>query len=288
MKKTEQSVQTSEAYTETFRAPDARILVVDDTEMNLVVMEGLLKQTALQIDTATGGRQALHLTEDTPYDLILMDQRMPEMDGIQTLQGIRAQEGGSNQNTPVICLTADAVQGARGRYLAEGFTDYLTKPVEILSLEAALMKYLPQEKVERIKKNSAEINQGPQAQPVANSKTPASADSGKEMSREEALHFMREETPKLLASLETLLGDLNPYFQKEEKADADAPEISREELDELYEAITEFAAVYDQESILGLLRQTDAYRIPDADRKKLEQIRKYVSNSDWNGLQYCH
>ena len=75
---------------------------------------------------------------------------------------------------------------------------------------------------------------------------------------------------------------------EEEKADADAPEISREELDELYEAITEFAAVYDQESILGLLRQTDAYRIPDADRKKLEQIRKYVSNSDWNGLQYCH
>ncbi|MBQ6735523.1 MAG: hypothetical protein IJR00_11535 [Lachnospiraceae bacterium] len=107
------------------------------------------------------------------------------------------------------------------------------------------MKYLPQEKVERVKKGGAETNQSPQAEAAAESKAPASADSGKALSQEEALHFMREE---------------------------------------LYGAIPEFAAVYDQDGILGLLRQTEAYRIPDADRKTLEQIRKCVSSSDWNGL----
>ena len=291
--KTEQNVQASEEYTETFRAPDARILVVDDTEMNLVVMKGLLKQTELGIDTATGGRQALQMTQDTPYDLILMDQRMPEMDGTQTLQGIRAQEGGSNQNTPVICLTADAVQGARDRYLAEGFTDYLTKPVEILSLEAALMKYLPQEMVERVKKRGTKTSQSPQVQAVAGSKAPVSADSGttayadsgKEWAQEEALRFMREDTPKLLASLRELETSLRPFLQKADEPDEDLPELSQEELNELYEAIPEFIDVYDQDGILRLLQQTDGYRIPEADRKKLEQVRKCAVGSDWNGLK---
>ena len=283
--KTEQSVQESEDYAETFRAPDARILVVDDTEMNLVVMEGLLKQTELGIDTATGGRQALQMTQDTLYDLILMDQRMPEMDGTQTLQRIRAQEGGSNKDTPVICLTADAVQGARDRYLAEGFTDYLTKPVEILSLEAALMKYLPQEKVVRMKHAECGSRKGKDVQEKTDCVTKAAGDTGETKSQEEALLFIREETPKLLSSLQRLTVDLAPYFKKEEKADADVPEISPEELEEFYEAVAEFSGQYDQDGILGLLRQMEDYRIPQAERERVGQIEKCAKASDWNGLK---
>ena len=142
----ERTLQDLKTYHESFRAPEARILVVDDTEMNLTVIEGLLQQTELQLDTATGGEQALTMTKDTAYDLILMDQRMPHMSGTQTLQHLRAQEEGINKETPVICLTADVVQGARERYLSDGFDDYLTKPVEGAALEAMLMKYLPAEK----------------------------------------------------------------------------------------------------------------------------------------------
>ena len=135
------------AYHETFQAPDARILIVDDTQMNLIVAAGLLKDTKLKIDTASGGEEALRLTKAEKYDVILMDQMMPEMDGTQTMNAIREQSGGQNLDTPIICLTADAVSGAREEYLRQGFTDYLSKPVEGADLEASLRKYLPPEKV---------------------------------------------------------------------------------------------------------------------------------------------
>ena len=115
--------------------------------MNLTVVEGLLSKTEVQLDKASGGYEALGLAEKTKYDLILMDHRMPLMNGTETLQRIRRQSGGPNLETPIICLTADAVSGAKARYLAEGFTDYLSKPIEGAALEAALIKYLPPEKV---------------------------------------------------------------------------------------------------------------------------------------------
>ena len=153
--KLEHSLESAKVYHETFRAPGARILVVDDTEMNLTVIEGLLKETMVLLELCLSGTQALTLTKDTPYDLILMDQRMPGMNGTETLQHIRAQEGGMNHETPVIALTADAVQGAKDRYLEEGFTDYLSKPVEGEALEQTLMQYLPAGKVVRMPKDAA-------------------------------------------------------------------------------------------------------------------------------------
>ncbi|MBR0368242.1 MAG: response regulator [Clostridia bacterium] len=134
-------------YCESFRAPEARVLIADDTRMNLTVAVGLLKGTQIQIDTATGGEEAIALAAERPYDLILMDQRMPRMDGTEALRRIRAQADGANRDTPVICLTADAVVGAKERYIADGFTDYLTKPIDSQALERMLMAYLPKEKI---------------------------------------------------------------------------------------------------------------------------------------------
>ena len=146
----ERSAETMEVPRELFRAPSVRILVVDDTRMNLSVVKGLLKKTAMQIDTALGGEAALEQTLSVPYDLILMDQRMPVMDGIETMHRIRLQEGGANLRTPIICLTADAVTGAKQRYMAEGFTDYLSKPIDIQALRRKLLAYLPAQKVIRL------------------------------------------------------------------------------------------------------------------------------------------
>ena len=139
--------QEDRAYRESFHAPDGRILVVDDTRMNITVVERLLQHTQLHIDTAESGLEAIALCEKNRYDLILMDQRMPHMDGTEALSRIRKGKNSLNVDTPFICLTADAVMGARERYLAEGFMEYLTKPINSQALEKMLMKYLPADKV---------------------------------------------------------------------------------------------------------------------------------------------
>ena len=151
-KKFEQSIINKEHYHELFKAPEAHVLIVDDTHFNLVVAMGLLKKTEVKIDTASGGADAVALAREHSYDLILMDQRMPGMDGTEALHKIRE----FNQCTPVICLTADAILGARARYLSEGFTDYLTKPIDSAALEKMLLKHLPKDKI--IKINEAEDN----------------------------------------------------------------------------------------------------------------------------------
>ena len=137
-------------YRESFHASNARILVVDDTKLNIFVVENLLKKTGITIDTALNGEDAIALASENSYDVILMDQRMPEMDGTEAMRRIRAYENTVGKRTPIICLTADVISGARDRYLAQGFDDYITKPIDGILLEKMLMRYLPGEKVEVI------------------------------------------------------------------------------------------------------------------------------------------
>jgi len=151
--KFEKSLGKRADYHESFRAPSAKVLIVDDTRMNLIVATEFLKDTRIKIDTAGGGKEAIELALRNKYDVILMDQRMPEMDGAEALKNIKAHKEGPNIDTPVICLTADAVVGARERYLAKGFNDYLTKPIDSTSLEAMLKKYLPLSKVTIVRGN---------------------------------------------------------------------------------------------------------------------------------------
>ncbi len=134
-------------YKEKFTAPDANILVTDDTRMNLTVFVSLLKKTMIHIDTAESGDECIALAAKKKYDVIFLDHRMPEKDGIETLQELLAAKDSPNSGTPVICLTANAVSGAKEMYLSAGFNDYLTKPIDPEKLESALIKYLPAEKV---------------------------------------------------------------------------------------------------------------------------------------------
>lgn len=147
-------------YKESFRAPDARILIVDDTKINLTVAVNLLKNTKMKIDTATSGEESVSMAAKTKYDMIFMDQRMPEMDGTEALHKIRETEGGASCEVPVVCLTADAVIGAKERYLSEGFSDYLTKPIDNYALEKMIVKFLPAEKVKKVFDEPAEAMYG--------------------------------------------------------------------------------------------------------------------------------
>ena len=143
----DKSHENKKIYHEAYRAPDADILIVDDTRMNLIVAKEFLKDIRVRIETASGGAEAVSMAGSKKYDVIFMDQRMPGMDGIEAMHCIKKQADGPNTHTPVICLTADAVIGAKERYLSQGFDDYLTKPINSAALERMLKKYLPEDKV---------------------------------------------------------------------------------------------------------------------------------------------
>ena len=151
-------------YKETFRAPTATILIVDDTRINLTVAVNLLKNNKMKIDTAISGAESVAMAAKTRYDLIFMDQRMPEMTGTEALKKIRSTENGESKDVPIICLTADAVIGAKERYLSEGFTDYLTKPIDSFALEKMLIKYLPEEKIEYVTDDDESSSDGESAE----------------------------------------------------------------------------------------------------------------------------
>lgn len=130
----------------TFTAPLAKVLVVDDNVMNRIVVKGLLKRTLVQVDEAESGMECLEKTKDTAYDVILMDHMMPKMDGVETLERLRKQNGASRL-TPVIILTANAVSGVRDYYIEQGFDDYMSKPINAVELEDVLIRFLPEELV---------------------------------------------------------------------------------------------------------------------------------------------
>ncbi|MCM1039747.1 MAG: DegV family EDD domain-containing protein [Roseburia sp.] len=135
-------------YKQSFTAPDARILVVDDNEMNRMVAAKLLRGTKIKIDTAESGRECLRLTAENSYHIILMDHMMPDMDGEATLKAVRAQTRGFCQKVPIIALTANVMSNAEQVYQDMGFDGYLAKPINAALLEAGLLKYLPPEVIE--------------------------------------------------------------------------------------------------------------------------------------------
>ncbi len=132
-------------YAPRFEAPEARILVVDDNEANLMVVSKLLRSTKVRIDTVTSGTEALRRTLNIKYDAIFMDHLMPGMDGIECRRKIKEQTGGRCRETAIVILTANADEENRALYLRENFDGYLSKPVSGEELENELYSILPKE-----------------------------------------------------------------------------------------------------------------------------------------------
>ncbi len=130
-----------------FRSPDSRILLVDDTPLNLLVVSGLLEPTEIMIDTVESGTECIDKFGNEEYDLVFLDYRMPDLDGIETLQKLKELYPEKVDNTPIISLTASALPGERDRMIDAGFTDYMSKPVIGAEMLKLLLKYLPKEKV---------------------------------------------------------------------------------------------------------------------------------------------
>ena len=150
------TINTSGKYRATFTAPDVSLLAVDDNPMNLIVFKGLVKETGMMVDAVGSGEEALKYSAEKTYDILFLDHMMPEKDGIETLHDIRSDETNPNHKTVAVCLTANAIAGAREQYLAAGFDEYLSKPVDPEKLEEMILNLLPQDKV--IMRQEDELN----------------------------------------------------------------------------------------------------------------------------------
>lgn len=200
-------------YKESFRAPNADILVVDDVPLNLKVFCGMLKQTRINIDTADSGEKCLELAAQKHYDIIFLDHMMPGMDGVETFRRLKEITDCPNKNTPTIMLTANAISSARAEYINEGFTEYLSKPIRDVQLEELIIRYLPPELV--ITDDSAETV--PDAVPEEDQ--PIMVRLGALLNTESAMHYFVNNEDFYLDILkdfvnENQLSILNEYFDK--------------------------------------------------------------------------
>jgi signal transduction histidine kinase/CheY-like chemotaxis protein len=139
-------------FTAGFTAPDIRVLIVDDIATNLQVARALLSPYKLKIDTCLNGADAIRAVQKNRYDLILMDHMMPGMDGIEACAAIRAWEKDLRKDRdpesqiPIVALTANAVAGVKEMFLQNGFSDYLSKPIEVAKLNGIIEKWIPRKK----------------------------------------------------------------------------------------------------------------------------------------------
>jgi len=144
------TTQDSE-YKITYEAPDAKVLVVDDNDMNRKVFRSLLKGTKIQVDDVNSGKGCLEKVVQNKYDIIFMDHMMPEMDGVETFEKMKEMPDNKCKDTPVVILTANAIAGAKEQYLSQGFNAFLPKPIDTQKNDDMIKELISEDKIHFVK-----------------------------------------------------------------------------------------------------------------------------------------
>jgi CheY-like chemotaxis protein len=140
--------------------PYGRVLAVDDIESNLYVIEGYLTPYRLQVETVSGGKEAIEKVQaGAVYDIIFMDHMMPEMDGIEATKILRD----SGYTHPIVALTANTIKGAKELFMENGFTGFIAKPIDILQLNAQLMQHIRDKQSPEVLEAARSLSKAPQA-----------------------------------------------------------------------------------------------------------------------------
>ncbi len=334
-------------YVPQFIAPDADILVVDDTPMNLNVIKGLLKATEVFVTTSESGEDAIGKIRDNHFDVVFLDHMMPGMDGIETLQEIRK----INAEVPVYALTANASVG-EDFYKEKGFNGYLSKPVDSELLEKTILKHIPEEMIKMVEKKQAveELTELPEnmqwlyeteginvdegiknsgginnyifalnlfldtidgnAQVISDAyendnirlytikvhalKSSARIIGAHELSKhceqlENAgnrndLDFIHGNTGRLLTEYAGYKEKLSSLKEDNESRE-DKEEISKDELNEAYEALREMIPEMDYDAVESILEKLSEYKLPEEDSEKIKDVGRLLRAFDWDGLE---
>ena len=152
----ERDIERHQENVMNFVAPDARILIVDDNEINLAVATGLMEPLQMQIDTAMNGKEAIDMIQKNKYDLVFMDHMMPDMNGVEATKYLRQMQDEYYQKVPVIALTADAIRESQKLFADVGMNDFTTKPIDMLQICQVLRKWLPKNLVIKTQKSPFE------------------------------------------------------------------------------------------------------------------------------------
>ncbi len=135
-------------YSKSFEAPEARVLIVDDDDLNLIITTKLLQDTKMSIDTASSADECLRKTKKRYYNLILMDYMMPDMDGGSLVREVRRQENGLCKTSSVVLLSANVYAEKQNEYDQAGFDGLLEKPIDAAKLEEEVLRHIPDELIE--------------------------------------------------------------------------------------------------------------------------------------------
>lgn len=242
-----------ETYQTGFTAPDVKVLLVDDNEINRRVFRNLLKQTRVMITEAASGYECLERVKQEKYDIIFMDHMMPKMDGIETFHRMGRMEESLCDGVPVVILTANAVTGAKEKYLREGFSDYLSKPIQADKLEAVIMQYVP--KVKRALQADAGNKEENKTQQV-------------KIQQKDELHREKKSLPDMD---EIDIAYAKRYFEEEE--------LLKITMLDVYDSLDDTAALLDEPGAAILTGETDEELLRQALREYRTQVHALKSNT---------
>lgn len=208
-----------------FEAPQARVLIVDDSEMNRKVLRNLLQKTKMQMDEAAGGKECLELVRQNKYHLIFMDHLMPEMDGLETFDALKNEH--LCDDVPVVAMTANALSMTEEDYMALGFAAYATKPILPEKLNLLVYKLLDKALLTSVETKEVTVQAVEEkTEPAAEEKQTEAQESWEEMPLLDgldysyaALHFqnpaeLRDMIRFLVEVMKPDVAELQDYYQK--------------------------------------------------------------------------
>jgi CheY-like chemotaxis protein len=143
-----------------FTAPTANVLIVDDLPSNLLVFKELISPYRMRVCTCGSGSEAVELVRECPFDIVLMDYMMPDMDGVETVRVVRGMDVEHCRKVPVVAVTAGALAGMQEMFLRSGFNDFLSKPIDVVKLDELLRTWISVRKQRAVKEGDAEAVTG--------------------------------------------------------------------------------------------------------------------------------
>ena len=250
------------------------------------------KRTKVGITTAEKGKEAIRLVKDQDFDVIFLDHMMPDMDGIETLNLLKKETSVGVKNTPVICLTANAVSGAKEEYLAAGinncgslenYLDALKTTSETISDNISIIEAAMEN--EDWENYTIKVHAIKSSMRIIGSMGISTLAEGLEAAgNAKDINRIEKDTPELLSRLRILEKELCDVYKIKREDESNLPLIDLERLKEAYKGIAELASVYDADSIEFILGSFEGYQMPDEEKEGFDSVKRAFSNLDWDEL----